>query len=149
MLCFSERAGIPVNAWQVLLPWLFPKSELTSCANRVLTLTLFTGKPSVRISWVMRTNCKGERNAQGNQDIADGFLPGGGSLQDSFIWIFLASLSISLLLTPCLGGLWILNLNDGPLLPSTTISTDTHHVLLRGDTETKVWDTLLAGHSHF
>lgn len=149
MLCFPECTGIPVNAWPVLLPWLFSKLVLTSCANGVLTLTLFTGKPSVRISWVMRANWKGERKAQVNQDIADGFLPGGGSLQDSFIWVFLASLSISLLLTPCLGGLWILNLNDGPLLPSTTISTDTHHVLLRGDTETKVLDTLLARHSRF
>lgn len=82
------------------------------------------------------------------EEIADGFLPGGGSLQDSFIWVFLVSLSISLLLTPHLGGLWVLNLNDSQLLPLTTVSTKFHHVLVWGDTETKFWGKLSTVHTH-
>lgn len=82
------------------------------------------------------------------KDAADGFLPGGGSLQ-GFHPGLPGILPISLPLTPGFGSLWILNLNDGPVLPLTASSPKTHCVLLWRDTEAENLAKLSMMRTHF
>lgn len=126
MICFTECEETRVSAGLNLLPGLSPKPVLTSYANKVMTLTLFTGKPSVRISWVMRANWKGEGNAQG----CCWWISPRRRLPPRLFHLGPpGSLPISLPLTPRFRGLWILNLN-GPVLPLTTLRPKNHCVLL-------------------